>query len=178
VRWCRAKNGGGGERLGRGLIPRPVWVPSVERRVAAVTPRAMPIARRAAISPTGTPVAAWIGTAPIQMARPTRSPVTVGAAPVGDLNDHRRRFGERLNRHGPKFRECRHRNRGAEEKRKRFQQSGLLPLRRPKSTLPQLVNASSRLFDAKSSRLPRRRLFCTPQALDDELGRRRLLSSP
>jgi hypothetical protein len=85
------------------------------------------------------------------MARPARSPVSIGAAPVGDLNDHRRRVGERLNRHGPKLRECRRCNRGAEEKRKRFQQSGpLLRRQTEENTLPQLVNVSSRLFDAKS----------------------------
>jgi hypothetical protein len=35
-------------------------MPSEERRVAAVTPRATPRAGWAAISPMGTPVAAWI----------------------------------------------------------------------------------------------------------------------
>jgi hypothetical protein len=36
-------------RLWRGLIPRPVWVPSMERGVAAVAPRATPRARRATV---------------------------------------------------------------------------------------------------------------------------------
>jgi hypothetical protein len=98
----------------------------VERRIAAVTPRATPIAGRAAISPSPPIISTRIGTTPIQMARPAGSPVSVGTAPVSDLNDHRRRIGERLNRHGPKLRECRRRNRGAEEKRECFQQSGLL----------------------------------------------------
>jgi hypothetical protein len=117
------------ELVRRGLIPRPVRMPSVERRVAAVTPRATPVAGWAAVPPSPPIISTRIGTTPIQMARPARSPVTVGAAPVGDLNDHRRHVGERLNRHRPKLRGCRRRNRGAEEKRKRFQQSGLLLLR-------------------------------------------------
>jgi hypothetical protein len=52
----------------------------VERRVAAVTPRATPIAGWAAISPLPPIISTRIGTTPIQMARPARSPVSVGAA--------------------------------------------------------------------------------------------------
>src|ERR1700677_1702341 len=81
-----------------GLIPRSVRMPPVERRVAAVTPRATPIAGWAAISPLPPIISTRIGTTPIQMARPARSPVSVGAAPVGDLNDHWPRSSPQLAR--------------------------------------------------------------------------------
>ena len=63
-------------------------------------------------------ISARIGTAPIPMARAARSAVSASAAAVGGWNDHRRRLGEGLNRHGLKLRGCPRRDCGANDKRK------------------------------------------------------------
>jgi hypothetical protein len=77
-----------------GLIPRSVRMPSVERRVAAVTPRAAPPARRATVAhdnrasveavartPTAPPPPAAMPTPP-SVPPPSAMPATVPTAPV------------------------------------------------------------------------------------------------